>query len=304
MSNEQIAHGVGPARVDLAYERHGDPKHPTLVLIMGLAGQMVHWPLGLIDALTRRELHVLRFDNRDAGRSTHFNSAPPADVAAVRAGDVSSASYRLSDFAADTVGLLDMLDIQAAHLMGASLGGSIAQTIAIEHPARVLSLTSIMASTGDPRVGRGHPEVLTVFDAPPVYTRDEVMARAVQVSSIIGSPGFPADPEDVATRAGLAFDRGHDPSTVGRQMVAAIASGDRTSKLAQLDLPTLVIHGLADKLCDPSGGRATAEAIPGAELMLIEGMGHDLPRAVWEQLAERVAGVVERGEARRRSARA
>jgi pimeloyl-ACP methyl ester carboxylesterase len=301
MSNEQIAHNVGPSRVDIAYQRHGDPRHPTLLLVMGLAGQMVHWPLGLVDAFTRRKLHVVRFDNRDAGRSTHFNAAPRADLPAVRAGDLSTVSYRLTDFAADTVGLLDALDIRAAHLLGASLGGAIAQTMAIEHPARVLSLTSIMSSSGDPRVGQAHAEVMApVFGVPPVHTREEVMARAVRISGIIGSPGFPADPGDVAARAGLAFDRDHDPSAIQRQAAALVASGERTAQLAKLDLPTLVVHGLADKLCDPSGGRATAEAISGAELMLIEGMGHDLPRALWEQLADRVAAVVERGEARRR----
>jgi len=301
---EQMAHNVGPSRVDIAYQRHGDPRHPTLLLVMGLAGQMVHWPLGLIDALVGRNLHVVRFDNRDAGRSTHFRAAPPADLPAVRAGDLSTASYRLSDFAADSVGLLDVLDIRAAHLMGASLGGAIAQTMAIEHPARVLSLTSIMSSTGDARVGQAHAEVMApVFGVPPVHTREEVMARAVRVSNVIGSPGFPTDADDVAARAGLAFDRAHDPSAMGRQLVAAAASGDRTPQLRKLDLPALVVHGLADKLCDPSGGRATAEAIPGAELTLIEGMGHDLPRGVWEQLAERVAATVERGEARRRASR-
>lgn len=298
--NEQMAYNVGPSRVDIAYQRFGDPRHPTLLLVMGLAGQMVQWPLGLVDAFTRRKLHVVRFDNRDAGRSTHFSDAPPADVAAVRAGDLSTATYRLTDFAADTVGLLDALDIRAAHLLGASLGGTIAQTMAIEHPTRVLSLTSIMSSTGDRRVGQAHPEVLPVFGLPPARTRDEFMARAVHIASIIGSPGFPADPEDTAARAGLAFDRGQDPTSVPRQMAAAVASGDRTAQLRKLDLPTLVVHGLADKLCDPSGGRATAEAIPGAELMLIEGMGHDLPQPIWEQLADRVAATVERGQARQR----
>jgi pimeloyl-ACP methyl ester carboxylesterase len=183
--------------------------------------------------------------------------------------------------------------------VGASLGGAIAQTMAIEHPARVRSLTTMMSTTGDMTVGQPHPETLkAIFGGPPARTREEVVARAVRMSAITGSPAFPPDPAVVAERAGLAYDRGHDDAALARQAVAAVASGDRTQRLRALDVPALVLHGVADTLCDPSGGRATAAAIPGADLMLVEGMGHDLPAALWDRIADAVAAVVRRGEAR------
>ena len=299
MLNERIATGVGPSHLDIAYEQHGNPAHPTVLLVMGIAAQLVHWPPGFLQALVKRDLHVVRFDNRDSGRSTHLRAAPPANLPAALQGDLSSVSYTLSDMAADAVGLLDVLRVDAAHVVGASMGGAIAQTLAIEHPKRVLSLTSMMFTTGDPAVGQCHPATLkSVFGGPPAHTREEVVARAVRASGIVGSPAFPTDPADVAERAVLAYDRGHDEAAIARQAVATVASGDRTPRLRALDVPTLVLHGLADTLCDPSGGRATAAAIPGAELVLIEGMGHDIPPGLWERIADHVAAVVRRGEAR------
>lgn len=299
MLNERIAKDVGPARLDIAWEERGDPSHPTVLLIMGLAGQLVSWPLGFVEALVARELHVVRFDNRDAGRSTHMHDAPPPDLAAALRGDLSSASYTLSDMAADAVGLLDSLSIDSAHLVGSSMGGEIAQTIAIEHPTRVRSLTTMMATTGDRSVGQPHPETMkALFGGPPARTREEVVARAVRSAAIIGSPAFPVDPALVAEIAGLAYDRDHDELAIARQAVAEVASGDRTERLRGLDVPTLVVHGLADTLRDPSGGRATAAAIRDAELLLVEGMGHNLPPGLWARLADRIAGIVQKGEAR------
>ncbi len=293
--DERIASEVGPAHLDVAYERRGDPSDPPLLLIMGAGAQLVNWPLGFLDALVARNLHVIRFDNRDSGHSTRLDDAPAPNLPAALAGDLSSVSYTLSDMAADAVGLLDALEIDAAHLVGASMGGAIAQTIAIEHPARARSLTSIMSSTGDGSVGHPHPETLrTVFGGPPARTRGEVVARAVRAFSIIGSPSYPVDPAAVAEVAGLAFDRGHDDVALARQAVASVASGDRTARLRELDLPALVIHGLADTVGDPSGGRATAGAIPGAELVLIEGMGHNLPPGLWERIAGHIAALIER----------
>lgn len=293
--NEKIAHDVGPAHLDIAYEELGDRAHPTLLLIMGLATQLVHWPDGFLDALLRRKLHLVRFDNRDAGRSTHMRDAPPANLPAALAGDLSSASYNLSDMAADAVGLLDALGIEAAHLVGASMGGAIAQTVAIEHPHRVRSLTTMMSTTGDPAVGQAPPSTLqAMFAGPPAQTRDEVIARAVRMAQVVGSPAYPNDPAALAARAALAYDRGHDEAAIARQAVATVASGDRTALLRTLRVPTLVLHGLADTLCDPSGGRATAAAIPDAELVLIEGMGHELPPGLWEPIADHIAAVVRR----------
>jgi pimeloyl-ACP methyl ester carboxylesterase len=296
---EQTATKVGPSCIDIAYERRGSLTDPVVLLVMGIAAQLVTWPEGFLDALVNRGLQVIRFDNRDSGHSTHFRDVPRPDLPAALAGDLSSAAYSLSDMAADAVGLLDVLGLDAAHVIGASLGGAIAQTMAIEHPARILSLTSMMSTTGNVTVGQAQPETLkAMFGGPPATTRDAFIDRRLRAAGVIGSPAYPANPADIAERAGLAWDRDHDEVAVARQAVASVASGDRTSRLQELDVPTLVIHGLADTLCDASGGRAMAAAIRGAELVLIDGMGHDLPPGLWERIAKHIAEVVQRGEAR------
>lgn len=288
----ELAHAVGPSRIDIAYERLGDPTNPPVLLVMGLGAQLVGWPDGLCAALVGHGFHVIRFDNRDAGQSTHFQGAP--NFMAAMAGDTSSTIYNLSDMAADTVGLLDALGLPSVHLVGASMGGYIAQTIAVEHPTRVRSLTSIMSSTGDRTVGQPHPASAALFAGAPPTTRDQAIERALAGSRIIGSTGFALDPEGIAERAGRAFDRNFDPGAFVRQAVAVLASGDRTPGLRQLAIPTLVIHGTVDKLVDVSGGHATAAAIPGAELWIVEGMGHDLPKPLWPQLAAKIAETVKR----------
>lgn len=290
----QILSNVGPDRIDIAYERLGDPADPPVLLIMGLGGQLIGWPDGFCDALVAHNLHVIRFDNRDAGLSTHVSSAPLPDFVAALAGDTSSAAYTLSAMAADGVGLLDGLGIASAHLVGASMGGFIAQTIAIEHPARVRSLTSIMSSTGDRTVGQPRPQAKAVFASPPPTNRDEAIQRTINAARILGSPGFPADLDAVTDRAARAYDRAYDPPGIVRQAVAVIASGDRTARLRSLAVPALVIHGADDPMCDVSGGRATAAAIPGATLAVFDGMGHDLPRALWPELVSRIAELVRR----------
>lgn len=298
MSHEQIARGIGPAHLDIAYERHGDPAHPPVLLIMGLGAQLIHWAPGFVAELVARRLHVVRFDNRDAGRSTHLQKAPSADLPAVLRGDLSSVTYTLSDMTGDALGLLDALGIESAHVVGASLGGAIAQTLAIRARHRVRSLASLMSTTGAPDVGQPHPATLaSLFSGPTVVGREAVIARALRASAIVGSPAYPSDPSDVADLAGRAFDRGHDDAAMARQAVASVASGDRTAQLRELSIPTLVLHGLSDTLCDPSGGRATAAAIAGAELVLIEGMGHNLPPALWPRIADHIAQTVQRGEA-------
>jgi pimeloyl-ACP methyl ester carboxylesterase len=294
------ATNVGPAHLEVAYERRGDPHAPPVLLIMGLGAQLIGWPDGLCDELVARGLHLIRFDNRDAGESTHLTDARAPDFAAALAGDHASAAYTLSDMAADAVGLLDALGLDSAHVVGASLGGFVAQLIAIEHPGRIRSLTAMMSTTGDRAVGQPHPEAMRAFGGGgSPTTRAEVVQRTLDVFGVIGSPGFAPDLDAVADRAGRAFDRGHDPQGIARQAVAVLASGDRTARLRSVDVPALVIHGADDKLCDVSGGRAIAAAVPGAELLVIDGMGHDLPRALWPQLATRIAAVVARGEARR-----
>ncbi len=290
---------VGPAGIDIAYQRLGNPDAPPVLLIMGVAAQYIHWPDAFCQALVESGLQVIRFDNRDAGLSSHLTDAPPPNLPAALAGDLSSVSYTLPDMAADTVGLLDVLGFKKAHIVGASMGGAIAQTMAIEHPHRVRSLTSMMSTTGNMSVGQPSPDVLReVFSGPRATTRDEVIQQMVRAFRVVGSPGYPSDENEIAARAGRAYDRSYDPIGTARQAIATVASGDRTERLRHLEVPTLVIHGLADRMCDPSGGRATAEAIPGAELVLIEGMGHDIPPGLRDQLAARIAEFVWRAEGR------
>jgi pimeloyl-ACP methyl ester carboxylesterase len=282
--------------VELAYETFGDPADPPVLLVMGLGTQMLGWPDGFCELLADRGHFVVRFDNRDIGLSTHLHDAPAPDVMAAMTGDTSSASYTLSDMAADTVGLLDALGLRSVHLVGASMGGMIAQTMAIEHPDRVRTLTSIMSTTGEQSVGGASQEALGVLLAPPASTREEAQQRAVTTYRVIGSPGYPLDEDSLRERAGTSFDRGHDPAGVGRQLMAILASPDRTARLGEVRVPTLVLHGDGDLLVDVSGGHATAAAIPGAELAVVEGMGHDLPRELWPELVDRIAANVARGE--------
>lgn len=296
---DQKASKVGPAGIDIAYQRLGRPDAPVVLLIMGIAAQSIAWPDAFCHALVDRGLQVIRFDNRDVGLSTHTVGAPAPNLAAALAGDLSSASYTLSDMAADAAGLFRALGFEKAHVVGASMGGAIAQTMAIEHPDRVLSLTSMMSTTGNMSVGQASPDALReIFGGPRAVTRDEVIQQNLRAFRAVGSPGYPANEDEVAARAGRAYDRSHDPIGVARQAVATVASGDRTKLLRHLKVPTLVIHGLADRMCDVSGGRATAEAIPGAELVLIEGMGHGLPPGLRSRLAERIAEFVWREEGR------
>jgi len=294
-----VSEGVKRAHageVELAYERFGDPSDAPVLLVMGLATQMLGWHEEFCAGLAARGLYVIRFDNRDVGLSTHLHRAPMPDIRAAMAGDTSSAAYTLSDMARDTVGLLDALGLQSAHLVGASMGGMIAQTVAIEHPDRVRSLTSIMSTTGDSKVGGATEEALRVLLAPPARTREESMDRTVAAYRVIGSPGFQMDEGGLRERAGRSFDRAYDPVGVSRQLLAIVASGDRTERLREVRVPTLVIHGEDDPLVSVSGGRATAAAIPEAELVTVPGMGHDLPRELWPEISERIAALVERIE--------
>jgi pimeloyl-ACP methyl ester carboxylesterase len=282
--------------IEIAYETFGDRAARPLVLVMGLATQMLAWHEDFCGMLADRGFFVVRFDNRDIGLSTHLHDAPPPDVlAAFVHNDTSSASYRLEDMADDTVGLMDALGIEAAHLVGASMGGMIAQTVAIRHRARLRSLTSIM-STPSPAIGGATEEALAVLLAPPVSSREGAIERALLNYAVIGSPGYPLDEEWLAEIAGEAFDRAYDPMGVARQLLAIHASGDRTEALRRLEVPTLVVHGEDDPLVQIAGGRATAEAVPGAELLAIPGMGHNLPRPLWPTIVDAVVRTADRAD--------
>ncbi|MGY1787638.1 alpha/beta fold hydrolase [Geodermatophilus sp. SYSU D00698] len=284
--------------VELAYETFGSPGDPPLLLVMGLATQMIGWPDEFCRMLAARGLYVVRFDNRDIGLSTHLDDAGAPDVLAVMGGDHSGVPYRLADMADDTAALLDALGIDSAHVVGASMGGMIAQTLAVRHPDRVRSLTSIMSTTGDPAVGAPAEAAIGVLLAPPATDRESAVQRAVDTYRVIGSPGFEFDEHGLRERAGLSFDRAHNPAGVARQLAAILASPDRTADLARVAVPTLVVHGEHDALIDASGGRATAAAIPGAELLVVDGMGHDLPREVWPQLVDRITALAARADGR------
>src|SRR3712207_4069935 len=283
--------GIQKARVgdlELAYETFGDPSDTPLLLVMGLATQMIGWPDDFCRGLAERGLFVIRFDNRDIGLSTHLHDAGAPDVMAVLGGDLSGVAYGLPDLAEDTVGLLDTLGLDSVHLVGASMGGMIAQLVAVAHPERVRSLTSIMSTTGDPTVGAPNEAAMGVLLSAPAGDRDGAIQRVVDTYRVIGSPGFEFDEAAVRDRAGLSFDRAYDPAGVARQLAAILTTHDRTPHLAELSVPTLVIHGAEDALVNVSGGRATAAAVPDCELLVVDGMGHDLPRAVWPQLIDRM----------------
>ncbi len=292
---ELTAHNVGPSGIDIAYERFGDPGAPPVLLIMGAGAQLINWPEGFCRELVDRGLHVIRFDTRDAGRSTHFPDAPVPDFPAALAGDFSSASYTLSDLAADTVGLLDALGLTGAHLVGSSMGGMIAQMIAIEYPDRVRSLTSMMSTTGQPGVGEADFTMFADLGAPP-QDRAPFIDWQVRALRLAASPAFPFDETAAAERSGRVFDRGYDPLGIQRQGLAVLATGDRTERLRSLRVPTLVVHGTADIVCDISGGHATAAAVPDAELLILEGMGHGLPEELWPELASRIGELVHHAE--------
>ncbi len=286
-------------QVEIAYETFGEPSDRPLLLVMGLASQMLVWHEDLCRLLVARGFYVVRFDNRDIGLSTHLHDARPANVLAAVMGDTSSASYTLEDCADDTVGLLDGLGLtDPVHVVGASMGGMIAQTLAIRHPGRVASLTSIMSTTG-PAIGAPTAEATAVLLAPPATSRDEAVQRSLAAYRVIGSPGYPLDEQWQRQVAGEAYDRAYDPAGVARQLVAIYASGDRTAGLRQLDVPTLVVHGEDDPLVQVEGGRATAAAVPGAELLVVPGMGHNLPRDLWPRLVDAIAALAARAEQRR-----
>jgi pimeloyl-ACP methyl ester carboxylesterase len=282
--------------ITLCYETFGEPSNPTALLIMGLGTQMVAWQEEFCGRLAARGLYVIRFDNRDIGRSTHVSGRPPT-TAQLLTRSRRAARYTLGDMADDAVGLLRELDLAPAHVIGASMGGMIAQVLAARHPRMVRSLVSIMSNTGSMRSGQPALRTYSILLRRPPHGREAYIANIERVHAVIGSPGLPRDLDDLRAFAGVSYDRDHDPRGPGRQLAAIIASGNRTPEMRRITAPTLVIHGRADRLIAPSGGRATAQAIPGAKLLMIEGMGHDLPRAAWPQLIEAIGDHALRADA-------
>lgn len=265
--------------VTIEYDILGPVDAEPVLLIMGLGGQMIRWTDGFRQALADHGYRVIRFDNRDVGLSTHFHEAP-------------ALPYTLYDMANDAAALLDVLGIERAHIVGVSMGGRIAQLVASEHPHRTLSLTSIMSSTGNPALPAGTPEAIAALAVrPPSPFEDEegFLAHAMRTARLIGSPGFPFDEAAEREQSLEATKRAYDPAGLARQFAAVTATGDLRARLAIINAPTLVIHGAADPLAPLAGGHDTAANIKGAKIEVIEGMGHDIPPALYEAIARAIA---------------
>lgn len=289
MHRTTVANGM-----KIAYETFGASGGRPLLLVMGFGGQMLWWHPELCTTLAAEDFFVVRYDNRDVGLSTHLHDASPPNLHAAMAGDFSSASYQLEDMADDAVGLLDALGLDQAHVVGASIGGMIAQTMAITHPERVRSLTSIMST---PCIGSPSPAAQATLSTPPPTSRAEVVEWTVAIQKIIGSPGYPMDEAWIREVAVQCYDRDSDQIGVDRQTLAVYASGDRTAALAHVTAPALVVHGEADPVFQLPAGHATAAALPDAELLVLPGMGHDLPRGIWPTLVAAISRLADRAEA-------
>ena len=297
-SAEQLA--VVRPGIELCYQTFGDPSGRPLLLVMGLGAPMTWWPLGLCRLLVDAGFHVVRFDNRDVGRSTKLEEHRVTQRDLVRAfvRQRVRVPYSVRDMAADAVGLLDHLGLPAAHVAGVSMGGMIAQSMAVDHPDRVLSLTSIMSTTGARRSGYQDPLLLPHLLKRQSRSREEYVEGAVAFDRLIGSPAFRRSEDEVRRRAGETYDRGICLTGTMRQMLAVVTQRDRTAALRQLQVPVTVLHGTSDRMVHVSGGRATADAVPDAELVLVDGMGHDLPEALWPELASAISRSAERAGAR------
>ncbi|HEY5816365.1 MAG TPA: alpha/beta hydrolase [Solirubrobacterales bacterium] len=284
--------------IEIAWQEIGDPDGEPLLLVMGLATQMLAWDEAFCALLAERGFRVVRFDNRDIGRSTKIEAAGVPKRAEMLLGGRRTAPYLLSDMAADTTGLMDHLGIESAHLVGASMGGMIAQTVAIEHPQRVRSLVSMMSSTGNRRLGLPTRKAFGTLFARPRPGREAAIEQTVRTFKTIGSPAYPMDEERFRALAGASYDRSHSRAGIARQLHAIVASGDRTAALERLRLPATVLHGGSDPLIRPAAGRATARAIRDSRLRIFEGMGHDLPPALWPDFAEEITATAARAGTR------
>jgi pimeloyl-ACP methyl ester carboxylesterase len=282
---------VRVGEIDVCYETFGSPEDPPMLLVMGLASQMILWDEDFCEQLAAEGFWVIRFDNRDIGRSTILREAHVPTRWQLTIRDPKGAAYSLDEMAADAIGLMDHLEIEAAHVVGVSMGGMLAQLLAIKYPDRVLSLVSIMSTTGNRRVGWPNPRMALRMLRRPARGRDAYIEDHVATYRAIGSKApFDFEEERKRERAGRCFDRGFDPRGSARQLAAILAAPDRTEQLHDVRVPTTVIHGGADPLVNISGGRATAKAVPGAKLLILQGMGHDLPRELWPQI---IGAIVE-----------
>jgi pimeloyl-ACP methyl ester carboxylesterase len=275
--------------LELEYDTFGSPRNAPLVLIMGFAQQLIGWDEAFCEQLARRDFFVVRFDNRDIGLSTKLEGAPLPDIAAILGGDMSTRAYSMEDMADDTAGLLDALGFVTAHVVGASMGGMIAQTLSLRHPRRVLTLTSIMSSTGDPSVGHSTPGARAMLIERPPAARDAFIEYGVRLRNTLKSPGFPFDEARARERSARTYDRSFYPPGGARQFAAIASQPDRTKELKQLRVPTLVVHGTDDPLINISGGEATARAIPEARFLTVPGMGHELPEGAWTLVVDAIA---------------
>jgi pimeloyl-ACP methyl ester carboxylesterase len=285
--------------VELCWESIGDHEGEPLLLIMGIGAQLVHWPDGFCHTLAERGFRVIRFDNRDVGESTRLDHVGVPSLRPMMArwllGLPVQAPYGLHDMADDAARLLDALGLGAAHVVGASMGGMIAQLLAIRHPRRVRTLTSIMSHPGDRLSALPRPRALRALMQPLPRTREQAQDAQVQFFRAVGSTGFPFDEDDTRHRAGLHFDRGQSPAGFARQMLAIMAANDRRPALRRLNVPAVVVHGTIDPLVVPRGGYETARALRNAEYLPIEGMGHDLPRGAWPRIADAIGRAAKRG---------
>lgn len=281
--------------VELCYQTFGSPDDEPLLLVMGLGGPMNWWDTGLCEMFARAGFHVVRYDNRDTGRSSRVpGRATRRQLVQAFLGRRTRSAYTMSDLGSDAVGLMDHLGWDAAHVVGVSMGGMIAQTVAVEHPERVRSMTSVMSTLGRRTVGWQHPALLPQLIGKRAAGKAGYVATSVRMWDLIGSPGFPTDEDRLRSRAAETFDRGVSASGVMRQTLAILNQPDRSSALAQLTIPVAVMHGNADRMVHVSGGRATARAVPGAELLVVEGMGHDMPAQLHETLVDLVRRTADR----------
>ena len=299
--SEELFAPVGPG-IELCYQTYGNAEDEPLLLVMGLGGPMTWWDPDLCRLLARAGFYVIRYDNRDIGRSTKVDDAEASRVtfpklAKAFVGLPVTPPYTIADLAEDAAGLLDHLEVGAAHVFGISMGGMIAQTLAITHPDKVRSLVSMMSTTGQRTVGFQHPSLFPTLLAKKVG-KDAYVAGAVRIWQMIGSPGYPATEEEVRQRALDTYERGVTAAGVARQMLAVVSQPDRTADLRRLTVPATVVHGLADKMVHVSGGRATSMAIPGSELLLIDGMGHDMPQELWPRYVRAVRRTADRASHR------